>query len=171
MEIVEVTLDNFGLYHEHFNRLVKENGPELKNIYSPLMEDSDYESHLKKFKTFYRGKGRQGQIFAIFKSNHMYGSVSYKQKYPLEAYKHRASLAIGIERDYQSKGFGLQLTKLALEASKNFGYEYMDLEVFDSNPKAKSLYEKLGFLEYGFMSDHARIYGHSVGNYYMYLKL
>ena len=43
-----------------------------------------------------------------------------------------------------------------LDIAKSLGYEQAELEVIEGNEKAKSLYEKLGFVEYGRYPDNMK---------------
>lgn len=52
---------------------------------------------------------------------------------------------IAIDQKYQNQGYASQLMEYALEKSKAFHYQNVNLEVRISNVKAITLYEKFGF--------------------------
>lgn len=60
-------------------------------------------------------------------------------------YEQSQITTIGIDSDYQRKGYGKLLMKEAIVFAKQLGCEVMSLEVRQSNEKAISLYQKLGF--------------------------
>lgn len=64
---------------------------------------------------------------------------------------HVGSLGLTIAKEYRGEGIGKLLMKLVLdEAKKNMKQlKIVRLGVFTTNPIAKSLYEKMGFIEYG----------------------
>ncbi len=63
--------------------------------------------------------------------------------------KHRASFGISVERDYWSLGIGRAMTVACIECAKAAGYAQLELEVVASNIHAITLYESVGFVEYG----------------------
>ncbi len=65
--------------------------------------------------------------------------------------KHRANFAIAIREKYWHKGLGTLLMEEAMTAAKEAGYEQVELGVYDDNPRAKAMYERFGFEEWGVM--------------------
>ncbi len=63
--------------------------------------------------------------------------------------RHRASFGISLAREYWGLGIGLALTKACIACAKEAGYEQLELEVVADNSTAFSLYQKVGFVEYG----------------------
>ncbi len=55
--------------------------------------------------------------------------------------------AIAVQEKYRGQGIGSKLLEELFKWSKTKGYKAVHLEVVDENPKAKSLYERLGFIE------------------------
>lgn len=64
-------------------------------------------------------------------------------------YRHRASFGIAIVEEYWNSGLGTLLTKEILEYAQKAGFEQVELGVYEDNPRAIHLYEKLGFQKYG----------------------
>ena len=65
--------------------------------------------------------------------------------------KHRANFAIAIREKYWHKGLGTLLMEEALKAAKEAGYEQVELGVYNDNSRAKAMYERFGFEEWGIM--------------------
>ena len=62
---------------------------------------------------------------------------------------HHSLFAIIVDPNYRSQGIGTKLVKELMKIAKEqFKLEFLHLEVYEHNP-AISLYERLGFLEYG----------------------
>lgn len=71
--------------------------------------------------------------------------------------KHRACFGIAIREKFQGKGLGNILTKEAITMAKQLGYEQVELGVFADNHKARSLYRKYGFEEWGCVKNAFRL--------------
>ena len=63
--------------------------------------------------------------------------------------RHRAEFGISVERSYWGKGIGRALTNACIECARRVGFLQMELEVVTENLPAISLYESVGFREYG----------------------
>lgn len=63
--------------------------------------------------------------------------------------KHRASLGISVEQASWGLGIGQALTRACIECAVAAGYSQLELEVVSENERAVSLYQNVGFLEYG----------------------
>ena len=74
------------------------------------------------------------------------GIESVGEKYKV---KHRAEFGIGILKEYWGLGLGKALTKACIQCAKDAGYEQLELNVVAENERALSLYQSLGFIEYG----------------------
>lgn len=59
-------------------------------------------------------------------------------------------LGIQIDSKYRNNGIGTDLMNVALADSIRYGFEFIELTVFESNVVATCLYEKLGFISSGF---------------------
>ncbi len=55
--------------------------------------------------------------------------------------------ALAVHENYRGKGIGSKLLKELFKWSVENGYKAIHLEVIDENPKARALYERLGFVE------------------------
>ncbi len=74
------------------------------------------------------------------------GIDSVGKKYKV---KHRAEFGIGILKEYWGLGLGKALTKACIQCAKDAGYDQLELNVVAENERAMSLYQSLGFVEYG----------------------
>ena len=63
--------------------------------------------------------------------------------------RHRAGFGVSIAREFWGLGIGRALTEACIECAKAVGYLQMELEVVSENRRAVSLYESVGFTEYG----------------------
>ena len=63
--------------------------------------------------------------------------------------KHRAEFGISILKEYWGLGLGKALTKACIQRARDAGYVQLELNVVSENRKALSLYEGLGFKEFG----------------------
>jgi RimJ/RimL family protein N-acetyltransferase len=73
--------------------------------------------------------------------------------------KHRASLGMGILKEYRGKGLGTQLLSAVLKKAKEFGLEKVELTVYKSNSSAVALYEKAGFEHEGIIRAYRKLDG------------
>ena len=63
--------------------------------------------------------------------------------------RHRADFGIGIDEKYWGLGIGSALTAACIECARTAGYKQLELQCVAQNPKALSLYRRLGFIEFG----------------------
>ena len=63
--------------------------------------------------------------------------------------RHRAEFGISVEQSHWGKGIGRAMTDACIECARQVGFLQMELEVAAGNLPAISLYESVGFREYG----------------------
>ena len=63
--------------------------------------------------------------------------------------KHRAEFGISVLKAYWGLGIGKALTKACIQCAKEAGYEQLELNAVAENSTALSLYQSLGFEEFG----------------------
>lgn len=56
--------------------------------------------------------------------------------------------SVFVEPLYQSLGIGTKLLEQAFELARAEGFQFVGLHVADDNPRARALYERLGFRPY-----------------------
>ena len=74
------------------------------------------------------------------------GIEAVGRKYKL---RHRAELGISVLKEYWGLGLGKALTKACIQCAKEAGYTQVELNVVAENEAAISLYQSLGFEEFG----------------------
>ena len=84
------------------------------------------------------------EIFAVVGGTAGIEAVGKKDKV-----KHRAEFGISIEKGFWGIGIGYALTVACVECAKAAGYMQLELNVVSENRRAISLYEGIGFREYG----------------------
>lgn len=65
--------------------------------------------------------------------------------------RHRAEIAIGIEKDYWNLGLGTILLNELIGIAKRCGVQQIELEVMESNERGIYLYRKMGFETVGYI--------------------
>jgi len=87
--------------------------------------------------------------------------------------RHLGKFGLSVAHKYRGAGIGYILSKTTIEEStrKITGLRIIELEVYDINKIAKSLYKKLGFIEVGTMPEAIYYRGDYIGDTIMYLKL
>jgi len=78
--------------------------------------------------------------------------MSYKR------FLHRAAMGIAIRKDYWGMGIGKALMQGCIDWCLEKGVEQLELDVVTQNKRAISMYESLGFKNYG-TKKHAMKYG------------
>lgn len=63
--------------------------------------------------------------------------------------KHRASIGISVKKEYWSLGIGSLLMAETLAFAQTCGFCQVELGVFSDNVRARTLYERFGFAEWG----------------------
>ncbi len=86
--------------------------------------------------------------------------------------KHIATLGLGVDASSRGHGFGRLLIETAIgEAKKLPGIAKIVLTVKGPNDLARSLYSKLGFVEFGVLPKGTSHRGEQVDQHYMHLDL
>lgn len=85
---------------------------------------------------------------------------------------HRATLGMGMLREFTGRGNGRRLMETAFEWARSEAHlAWIDLGVFSENWPARKLYERMGFQLLGIRKDAFRIGDHRIDDIHMYLKL
>ncbi len=69
------------------------------------------------------------------------------------------TLAVGVRRDWNGRGIATRLFAAAEDWARRGGAHRLELTVAETNTRALSLYERLGFLDEGLMRDALRVNG------------
>lgn len=70
--------------------------------------------------------------------------------------QHQRSLSIELHRDYRGGGLGAAMMTHAAAWARSQGLDFITLGVLDSNPRAKSFYERLGYRVYGHLPNFVK---------------
>lgn len=113
---------------------------------------------------------REPRAIAL-KAAHVVGYVELRGAYAPAA-GHRAELSIGMDAPYRGQGWGRRLMETAIAFAREVPQiAYVDLRVFAGNPRARALYQKMGFVEVGYIPDAFRFPEGSVDDIPMVLRL
>ena len=88
------------------------------------------------------------ELLAEFGGN-VVGSAGISHIGKQEKIKHRAEFGISVDKAYWGLGIGRALTQACIECAKKAGYTQLELEAVAENESAISLYQSMGFAEYG----------------------
>jgi len=157
----------------HMQRHSEESGRAGDIVFAPF-EDFDSEAwqikHAKRFRLAVDEPGWE-RLWGAFDDDRMVGHVTLSGE-SLASSLHRTRLGIGLERAYRRKGLGRLLMQTAITwASSEPTLSWVDLGVFAHNLGARALYESLGFQETGRVSDLFRVFGQSIDDVTMTLRL
>jgi ribosomal protein S18 acetylase RimI-like enzyme len=110
--------------------------------------------------------------FGAFDSGKLIGAVTLLQEDRMKI-RHRANIfAMFVASEKQGLGVGKALLTEAINKARNIeAIEKINLNVTASNVKAKKLYSKLGFKEFGFEEKALRVDGVDYADEYMVLHL
>jgi ribosomal protein S18 acetylase RimI-like enzyme len=79
---------------------------------------------------------------------------------------------IAVTASMRGKGLGARLMNYLANSAKEAGFSVVSLDVAETNPSARQLYERLGYKEVGFSKKDLRSkFGEVCGHSYMELKL
>lgn len=99
---------------------------------------------------------RPGDLYLVAEAEgKVVGSILLRRM-PPNFLHHHALLGIEIHRDFRGKRLGTALILQAMEWGRASGIEMLRLGVLDSNPRAKALYERLGFAQTGYVPNFAK---------------
>ena len=88
-------------------------------------------------------------LVSAFIGDEMIGDLGVTVVKPHIKFLHRGYMGMSIRQEYTGSGLGSFMMKLALEQAKENGFEQVELGVFSDNDRARHLYSKFGFKEYG----------------------
>lgn len=133
----EAVLANFILTHEETDYLLTypdENSLDVKSEGLFLKEKLESKNEI--------------EIIAVV-DNEVAGTAGIEAIGKAYKVRHRAEFGISIAKKFWRLGIGEALTKACIECAKEAGYIQLELNVVADNEKAVSLYNKVGFVEYG----------------------
>lgn len=178
LQIRLATLADSRAVFEHYMRHFAESGTEGDIVFHPLQEfwqKRDLKYYVDRWDvawdkpTSEAGWERAWILFAD--GDRAVGHVTLRSL-GLQSNLHRCLVGLGLERHARGGGWGRRLMEAALAwAREQSILEYVDLDVFSHNTKARALYASLGFIETGHRIDQFRVGSQSIDDIRMELKL
>ena len=124
-----------------------------KSTHYLLSEPEDFQKYLdditKEEERIQQYRDGKDYMFAVYLDEKVIAISSLDFKKHVKD-QHRASIGIGIQKEYWDLGIGTLLFKEMIEIARNTpGIEQLELGVVTINERAKHLYEKMGFKKVG----------------------
>ena len=143
--------------------IIRSAGPEDAEQIKDLRETTSAETHfmardpedgkmnVERVRTVMDATAKSEREFMVtaFIGNQVIGDLGIMLIRPHVKYLHRAYLGMSIRQKYTGMGLGSFMMQVALEQAKKNGFEQVELGVYADNARARHLYEKNGFKEYG----------------------
>jgi RimJ/RimL family protein N-acetyltransferase len=171
------TLTDIPAYCDHLRRHYSESGRDGDLVFMPTSEPwnrSIEEVRAEKKSKWGKSVSEAGweRCWLLVESAGVFGELKLVHAPAVSSALHRATLMIGIERDFRGKGLGSQLMRAALDwARAQPSLEWLQLFVFAHNEPARALYAKFGFQEVGRTPDMFRVHGQKIDDIEMVLRL
>ena len=99
----------------------------------------------------------RGFMLAAFDGNEVVANCDIAPYSSIKRVRHRASFGIAIKQKFCGQGLGTELMRIALDEARRLGYLQVELGVYADNPRARHVYEKLGFREMGVFPNAFRL--------------
>lgn len=177
MQIRKVQASDLRTYLEHDQRLWMESGRDGNLIFlasehgsTKTLEDLQQQ----KLPAWQRTCTEVGweRAWVIADDSRIYGKIQLVHMPSAPTCLHRATLMMGMESTVRGQGWGSKLMHTAIDWAKmQDSLEYIQLFVFAHNTPALTLYKKFGFVQDGYTADAFRVFGKSVDDISMVLKL
>ena len=124
-----------------------------KSTHNLLSEPEDFDIYLKNIKLeedFIESfRTNNSYLLCVYLDGKIVGNCSLNLNCHIKD-RHRATVGIAIEKEYQGKGIGSILFDELINIAKNINYiEQIELDVVSTNEIAKRLYTKNGFVKTG----------------------
>lgn len=105
------------------------------------------ERQLKMIQEMKEDEGRL--LLSAFVDGKIVATIGLNRVSPHIKMRHRATFGLFVEQEYWGMGLGSILIKEVIAVAKQVGYEQMELGVYSDNERARALYSRLGFEEWG----------------------
>lgn len=133
----QAVLENFNLTHAQTDYLLSypdENSFDAAQESQFLKEKSESENEI--------------EIIALV-DGVVAGTAGIEAVGSKDKVKHRAEFGISIAKEFWGLGIGRALMDACIECARSAGYVQLELTVVSGNERAISMYERVGFVEYG----------------------
>lgn len=88
-------------------------------------------------------------MVSAYLDGEMVGDLGVSVVKPHIKYLHRAYLGMAIREEFTGMGLGSFMMQTALQQAKENRFEQVELGVYSDNDRARHMYTKMGFKEYG----------------------
>lgn len=88
-------------------------------------------------------------MISAYLDGEMVGDLGVSVVKPHIKYLHRAYLGMSIREEFTGMGLGSFMMQTALQQAKENRFEQVELGVYSDNDRARHMYTKMGFKEYG----------------------
>ena len=114
-------------------------------------EPEDGPWNLEMIRARFENIANDGREFMVnaYLGDELIGELGITTVRPHIKYLHRAYLGMSVLQEYTGMGLGSFMMAIALEQARANGYEQVELGVYSDNARARHLYSKMGFKEYG----------------------
>ena len=122
-----------------------------KETHFMAREPEDGPLNLEKIREGLAGFAESERNFMVnaYLDDELVGDLGVSVVKPHVKYLHRGYLGMSIRQEYTGMGLGSFMMKTALEQAKKNGFEQVELGVYSDNLRARHMYMKMGFTEYG----------------------
>ena len=149
VEIVEPTMELLDKFLEFSNKLAKEDT--FLTFYPAKLYTLEEERKCLS-DNIDQVKNGSGLFYWVIFNNQVIGTVDIRRGNSVRNW-HVGKVGLMIDQDFRGDGLGKFLMKFILEKAKKAGMKTASLTVFSDNDIAISLYNKLGFKEWGRLPD------------------
>lgn len=108
-------------------------------------------------------KDQGSMMITAFAGDRLVGNASLSCVLDKKKTLHRATFGMAMLKSEWGNGLGKKILSELIAFAKQAGYEFLELEVADTNTTAVKLYQKMGFLIYGERPCSLKL---KSGNYY-----
>lgn len=88
-------------------------------------------------------------MLGAFLDGRLVGVGNFKPSHPADRARHRAGLGLSVLKSHWGKGIGTAMMHAMIDAAKSTPLELLELSVVGENTRAKAMYDRLGFVQYG----------------------
>lgn len=88
-------------------------------------------------------------MLGAFIGGQLVGAGNFRPSHPADRARHRAAMGLSILKSHWHMGVGSAMLQAMIDAAKSTPLEQLELSVAAGNARAKALYDRFGFAEYG----------------------
>ena len=145
----EVTIKSAGPEDAMKVKLLREASAAETHFMAREPEDGPF--YLERVKEILGSMSESDREFMVsaYIGDELIGDLGVTLIRPHVKYLHRAYLGMSIRLKYTGMGLGSFMMQVALEQAKANGFEQVELGVYSDNDRARHMYKKMGFKEYG----------------------